>query len=88
MPALKTGNIRSVVGWTDSTVVLCWLNQSESYKPFVANRASKIKQNDYIKWKYVPTKQNPADIGIRGSFISKLPDVWLEGLSWLTNRSE
>ena len=32
LSALKTVNIRSVVEWTDSTVVLCWLNQSESYK--------------------------------------------------------
>ena len=46
LSALKTENIRLVVGWTDSTVVLCWLNQSEGYKPFVANSASKIKQND------------------------------------------
>ena len=49
LPTMKTENIRSVVGWTDSTVVLCWLNKSEGYKPFVANRVSKIKQNDYIK---------------------------------------
>ena len=42
LSALKTENIRSVVGWTDSTVVSCWLNQSESYKLFVANRVSKM----------------------------------------------
>ena len=55
---------------------------------FVANRVSKIKQNDYIKSLYVPTKYNPADNGSRGSLISKLPNVWLEGPSWLTNSSE
>ena len=50
LSALKTENMRSVVGWTDNTVVLCWLNHSESNKPFVAYRLSKIKQNDCIKW--------------------------------------
>ena len=64
------------------------LNQSESYQPFVANRVIKIKQNGYVKWQCVPTKQNPADIGSRGSLISKLPKVWQEGSSWLTNSSE
>ena len=87
LPALKPENIRSIVGWTDNTVVLCRLNQSVNYKPFVANKVSKIKQNDYSEWQYVPTKQNPADIGSRGSLISKLPNVWLEGPSWLTNSS-
>ena len=88
LSALKTEDIRSVVGWADSTVVLCWFNKSESYKPFAPNRVSKIKQHDYIKWQYVPTKQNPAFIGSRGSLISKLPKEWWEGPSWLTNSSE
>ena len=47
--ALTTENVKSIVGWTNSTVVLCWLNQSKNYEPFVAKRKSKIKQNDYIK---------------------------------------
>ena len=55
LSAVKTENIRLVVGWTESTVVLCWLSQSESYEPFVANSVSKIKQI-----RYVPTKPNPA----------------------------
>ena len=37
---------------------------------------------------YAPTKQSPADIGSRGSLIKKLPNVWLESPSLLTNRSE
>ena len=78
----------SLVGWTYSTVVLCCLRQSESNKPFVANRVGKIKQNNYIKWQYVPTKPNAADIGSRGSLILKLPNLSLEGSSWSTNRSE
>ena len=78
----------SLVGWTYSTVVLCCLRQAESNKPFVTNRVGKIKQNNYIKCQYVPTKPNAADIGSRGSLILKLPNLCLEGSSWSTNRSE
>lgn len=46
------------------------------------------KLNDYIKWQYVATKQNPANISSRGSLIPRLPKVWLKGPSWLTNSSE
>ena len=61
--ALPRQNIRSVTCWTDSTVVLQWLKDKGCYKVFVANRVSKILEREFIAWKYVPTKQNPADIG-------------------------
>ena len=48
LSALKTENIRSLVEWTDSIVVICRLSQSESYKSFVANRVRKIKEKDYM----------------------------------------
>ena len=73
--ALKRCNIRSITGWTDSTVVLDWLNRQGLYKQFEANRVTKILEKEYIKWYYVPTKQNPADIGSRGSLLSKIPDI-------------
>ena len=89
LSAPKTENRRSVVGWTDSIVVLLsWLNLTESYKPFVENKVRKIKQNDYIKWQHAPTNNNPADIRSRGSLISKLPKVWWKDLFWLKNSSE
>ena len=77
--ALKDLNIRSVIGWTDSTVVLHWLRDQGSYKVFVENRVKKILSHEFIEWKYVPTKQNPADIGSRRSPISKLGDLWWKG---------
>ena len=40
--ALKRCNIRSITGWTCSTVVLHWLNKQGLYKQFVANRIIKI----------------------------------------------
>ena len=67
--ALKNENIRSAAGWIDSTVVLYWLNGQENYNQFVRNRVNKILERDYINWQYVPTRDNPAGLGSRGSLI-------------------
>ena len=75
--ALKNQNVRSVTGWTDSTVVLYWLNH------FVRNRVNKILERDGINWQYVPTRDNPADLGSRGSLLTKIPEIWWKGPSWL-----
>ena len=73
--AIQTQNVKSVTGWTDSTVVLYWLNQKGNYKQFVGNRVDKIREKDFIKWYYVPTKENPADLGSRGCLLSNIPEV-------------
>ena len=52
--------------WTDSTVCLYWLKGIEQYKQFVSNRIWKIKEKR-IEFIYVPTSENPADIGSRGT---------------------
>ena len=85
--ALKDLNIRSVIGRTDSTVVLHWLRDHGSYKVFVENRVKKIFSHEFIEWKYVPTKQNRAGIGSRGSLISKLGDLWWKDPTWVSNIS-
>ena len=74
--ALPSQNIRSVTCWTDSTAVLQWLKDKGRYKVFVANTVSKILEREFIAWKYAPTKQNPTDIGSRGSPVRKLPKLW------------
>ena len=81
--ALKSCHVRSISGWTDSTVVLHCLNRQGLYKQFAVNRVSKILEKGYIKWYYVPIKQNPADIGSRGILLSKILDIWWEGPSWI-----
>ncbi|XP_055938208.1 uncharacterized protein LOC129968376 [Argiope bruennichi] len=79
----------NIYAWTDSQVVLSWLSSPpRNWKPFVANRTSEIldliPQN---RWRYVPSKENPADIGSRGLFPKDLPDcrLWWEGPTCLTS---
>ena len=72
---------------TDTTVVIHWLRDQGSYKVFVENRIKKILSHEFIEWKYVPTKQNLADIGSQGSPISKLGDLWWKDPTWLSNIS-
>ena len=76
--ALKNHNVRPVTGWTDSTVVLYWLNGEGSYNQFVRNRISKILERD-INWQFVPARDNPADLGSRGSLPTKIPKIWWKG---------
>ena len=47
--ALKDLSIRSVIGWTDSTVVLHWLKDQGSYKVFEENRVKKILSHEFIR---------------------------------------
>ena len=53
-----TMSVRSETPWTDSIVVLHWLNEQGSYKQFVANRVNKILEKGTSKWNYIPTRQN------------------------------
>ena len=61
-------NIRSEVFWTDSQVVLGYINNnSRRLKIFVANSAQFIRDNTDIKqWHYISTHDNPADNASRG----------------------
>ena len=74
--ALKNQNVRSVTGWIDITVVLYCLNEQGSYNQFVRNRVNKILERDDINWQYVPTRDNPADLGSRRSLLTKIPEIW------------
>ena len=85
--ALKRYPVKNCYGWTYSTVVLHWLRKGETYKPFVSNRVSKVREKDFISWRHVPTLENPADYGSRGCAADKLPTTWFEGPSWLNYRS-
>ena len=59
--ALKDLPEPTVYGWLDSTVALHWILEKSQYHQFVANRVRKIREHPGIRWRYVPTFDNPAD---------------------------
>ena len=80
-------DIKKVTFWTDSMNVLYWIKgQSKQYKPFVANRTGMIHEfSSPNQWKYIPTKDNPADLTSRGVSVTELAQnkLWWEGPSFL-----
>ena len=54
--------------WSDNKVVLGYIrNTTKTFKIFVANRIQQIHENSEVnQWRYVPSKDNPADHASRG----------------------
>ncbi|XP_050062939.1 uncharacterized protein LOC126552290 [Aphis gossypii] len=73
--------------WTDSTVVIGWIQAEVQLKTFVANRVTQIRDMTEIKmWRYVPTSDNPADLISRGVPVESIlssDSIWWCGPSWL-----
>lgn len=61
-------DIKKIRCFSDSMIVLSWLKKDPSnWKPFVANRTSRIQELTEIdSWSHVSTDQNPADVLSRG----------------------
>ena len=78
--------------WCDSMNVLWWIKgRSRQFKPFVANRVGEIQSiTNPAQWRYVPTKENPADLVSRGSSIDKLNSTsqWVSGPCFLRQLEE
>jgi hypothetical protein len=79
--------IEHIAYHTDSTTVLHYINnERKRYPVFVSNRVRQIRDfSSPTQWKYVNTKENPADIASRGvddSTISSL-STWLNGPKFL-----
>ena len=75
--------------WTDSSVVLGYIvNDAKRFHVFVGNRVQQIRdQTSPSQWKYVSTKDNPADIASRGATVSELiKSNWLTGPQILWNQ--
>ncbi|CAC5425514.1 unnamed protein product [Mytilus coruscus] len=61
-----------VVFWSDSQIVLHWLNTSRQLKRFVQNRINEIRNvTTQDEWRYCPNKENPADLLTRGLTAEK-----------------
>ena len=53
--------------WTDSTIVLQWINSTNQHQIFIANRVSEMLVNNSVdQWNHATTCDNSADAGIRG----------------------
>ncbi|XP_033317690.1 uncharacterized protein LOC117215414 [Bombus bifarius] len=80
-------NISRTVYWTDSTIVLHWINTSpHTLKTFVANRVTEIQQKTHTSdWRHIPTADNPADLISRGQSHEDFlrPTIWQHGPEWL-----
>ena len=73
--------------WLDSTVALHWLNDDGQYRQFVANRVRKMRSHENVLWRHVPTAENPADLGSRGSSVDGAK-LWSDGPDWLSDESK
>ena len=79
--------LSSIHAWTDSTLVLNWLDGSpKRFKMYVGYRISAIL--DLIppdKWRHVNGLENPADCASRGIYPTELLDymLWWNGPDWL-----
>lgn len=79
--------IEDVQLWSDSTIVLGWINTCPStLKTFVANRVAQIQVIGLQDvWRHVPSAENPADILSKGTSLQelKINQLWWHSPSWL-----
>ena len=81
--------ISSTILWSDSMDTLHWIQgHSRKFKTFVANRVAEIQTiTEPLQWRYIPTKENPADILSCGMSVKSLCDsqMWWSGPDFLKN---
>lgn len=77
--------------WSDSQIVLHWLNSQKPLPVFVRHRTAEIQSLlPQANWSYCPTSENPADLLSRGTTTEMLMSspLWNYGPAWLTNPSQ
>ena len=75
--------------YTDSRIVLGYIyNQSRRFYIYVTNRIERIRKRTLPEqWHYIPSGENPADLGTRGVSAEHIEkSVWLLGPSRLQNQ--
>lgn len=79
-----TCRVDSIYLWTDSSVVLSWIQScSRMWNSFVANRVGELQQLTAIQdWHHVRSADNPADLLSRGVMPASLANLglWWTGL--------
>ncbi|XP_059217641.1 uncharacterized protein LOC131994780 [Stomoxys calcitrans] len=84
------GRETNVFAWTDSTITLGWIQNNRSKDKFIKNKVQDINVLvPTATWRYVGTKENPADIASRGIQPHRLMDykLWWNGPEWLREPS-
>ena len=77
---------KNVTFWSDSQIVLQWLQSTKPLKRFQANRVKEIQEITHDrKWMFCPTADNPADLLTRGISAAQYKNnrLWREGPDWL-----
>ncbi|GFQ88827.1 integrase catalytic domain-containing protein [Trichonephila clavata] len=73
--------------WTDSNIVLAWIQRSpEQLKTFIGNRIKIIQRlNKNCQWNHVSSNDNPADLISRGLNASDISSkqLWWYGPDFL-----
>ncbi|XP_043604818.1 uncharacterized protein LOC122577557 [Bombus pyrosoma] len=85
-------NISRTVYWTDSSIVLLWINTSpHTLKTFVVNRVAEVQRKTHTSdWRHIPTTDNPADLISRGQSPEDFlrSTIWQHGPEWLQPSEE
>lgn len=74
--------------YTDAQCVLSWINSTKPLSVFVANRIKEInKSKEVVKFQYVPTNKNPADLATRKTTYDQLvnSEIWWKGPKWISD---
>lgn len=83
--------IDDVKYWTDSAIVLWWINKPpNAWKLFVKNRVAIIQEHSSPnQWAHVRTELNPADCCSRGILPIELVNhnLWWHGPPWLSEET-
>ena len=85
----STLNICEIFYWADSSIVLSWvINKDKVYKTYVQQRLIQIREfiSDFEKFKLVPSKLNPADLGTKNLSPKELfsNKLWFRGPQFLS----
>ena len=82
-------NFPCVTFWTDSCVVLDWIQNQKQLKSFAAHRVNEISRSSAPSdWRYVPSNLNPADHGTRGLKSTDITVKWTKGPKFLTENAQ
>ena len=83
---------KQIFYWSDSKNVLCWIrSENKDLMGFIHNRLKPIHEHSLVEnWRWVDTKNNPADVASRGASLSQLlpHPLWWEGPQFLQNKKD